>query len=127
MMRLVVIALLACACDDGGGGAADAGVDAQRTLTLTVDGPVSVQATRAITVTVTASGTTRKDSFPIGGLPATVDLPAPIQLSAWALQVDGFDSGGQLIGRGSTSVPSGTTDAMVTLAPASMAAGPAPH
>jgi hypothetical protein len=57
------------------------------------------------------------DTFPVAGLPSTVDVPAPIQLSNWAIQVDGLDIGGTVIGRGTTTVPAGTSEAMVTLAP----------
>ena len=52
----------------------------------------------------------------MGGLPATVDVPAPIQLTDWAIVVDAFDMNSQLIGRGMTTVPSGTSMTTVTLA-----------
>lgn len=118
MMRLMLIVLLGlAACDDGGSAAIDAGLDAQRRLTLTVEGTGSVEATRSITVEIMSNGTTRMDSFTVGGLPATVDLPAPIQLADWEIEVDGFDMVGQLIGRGNITLPSGTSAARVTLGP----------
>ena len=118
MMRLLVVLLLAlaAACDDGGGPAADAGMDAQRRLAITVEGPTSLGGTRSVKVTITASGQTRTDTVPVGGLPATVDVPAPIQLTDWAIVVDAFDMNSQLIGRGMTTVPSGTSMTTVTLA-----------
>lgn len=117
MTRLLLIALLTCACDHEGTVAIDAGLDAPRRLAVTVDGPPAVQPTRTLKVTITSNGYTRKDTFPVGGLPATVDLAQPIQLSTWSIQVDGFDTNSQLIGAGSTDVPSGTTEATVTIAP----------
>jgi hypothetical protein len=118
MSRWLVILLLACACGSEGGEAADAGMDAIRRLALTVDGTGSLQPiTRSVKVTITANGSTRNDTFPVGGLPATVDLPAPIQLSTWAVVVDGYDVNGQLVGRGTASLPAGTAEASISLAP----------
>lgn len=118
MTRWLVVALLALApaCDDSGGGAVDAGLDAQRRLAITVEGPAELGGTRSVKVTITASGQTRTDTVPVGGLPATVDLPAPIQLTDWAIVVDAFDMNSQRIGRGTTTVPSGTSTTTVTLA-----------
>jgi hypothetical protein len=96
----------------------DAGLDAIKRLAVTVDGPATLQQnTRSVKVIITANGTTRMDTFPVAGLPSTVDVPAPIQLSNWAIQVDGLDIGGTVIGRGTTTVPAGTSEAMVILAP----------
>jgi hypothetical protein len=120
MSRWLVILLLACtsACSGDGGGTADAGMDAIRRLALTVDGAASLQPiTRSVKVTITANGSTRTDTFPVGGLPATVDLPAPIQLSTWSVVVDGYDVNGQLIGHGTTSLAAGTAEASISLAP----------
>ena len=118
MFSSVMTALLLVGCGDDGGSIHDAGLDAIKRLALTVDGPGSLQTTtRTVKVIITANGTTRMDLFPVAGLPSTVDVPAPIQLSMWAIQVDGLDISGTLIGRGTTSVPAGTSDTMVTLAP----------
>ncbi len=120
MTRLLLIALLAVGCGhDDVGSPADAGLDAPRRLALTVDGPTELQPTRTLKVTITSNGYTRSDSFPVGGLPATVDLAKPIQLNTWAIAVDGFDMNGQQIGHGTNDVPAGTTEATVTLAPTS--------
>lgn len=89
-----------------------------RRLALTVDGPASLQpVTRSLKITITANGTTRSDTFPIAGLPATVDVPAPIQLTTWSVAVDGFDSSGQRIGYVKSDLAAGTAEAMMTLAP----------
>jgi hypothetical protein len=118
MSRWLVILPLVCACGGDGGGSADAGMDAIRRLALTVDGPPTLQSvTRSVKVTITANGSTRSDSFPVGGLPATVDLPAPIQLSTWAVVVDGYDTNGQLVGHGTTSLAAGTAEASISIAP----------
>jgi hypothetical protein len=118
MSRWLVTLLLACACSGEGGDSADAGMDAIRRLALTVDGAASLQPiTRSVKVTITANGSTRNDTFPVGGLPATVDLPAPIQLSTWSVVVDGYDVNGQVIGHGMTTLPSGTSEASLTLQP----------
>jgi len=118
MTRAVLIGLLLAACgDDGGMGAGDAGLDAQAQIALTVDGPVTVATTRSLKVTITANGHTRSNSFPVAGLPATVEMPQPIQLSTWAIVVDGYDMNGGQVGRGTASVPAGTSDTMVTLQP----------
>lgn len=115
---LVTLLLLTCACGGDGGGSADAGMDAIRRLALTVDGTSALQPiTRSVKVTISANGTTRSDSFPIAGLPATVDLPQPIQLSTWSVVVDGYDSNGQLVGRGMTSLAAGTAEASMSIAP----------
>ena len=118
MTRLLLVVLLASGCGhEDVGTAIDAGLDAQPRLALTLDGPQQLQPTRTVKVTITSNGYTRSDSFPIGGLPATVDLAQPIQLNTWSIGVDGFDMNGQRIGHGSTDVPAGTSEAMVTLAP----------
>jgi hypothetical protein len=118
MNRWLVMLMLACACGGEGGASADAGMDAIRRLAITVDGAASLQPiTRSLKVTITANGSTRSDTFPIAGLPATVDLPAPIQLSTWATVVDGFDVNGQLIARGMMNIAAGTTEASMTIAP----------
>lgn len=113
----VVCAALMLGCGGDGTDAHDAGLDAIKRLALTVDGPASLQSTtRTVKVVITANGNTRMDLFPVAGLPSTVDVPAPIQLSAWSIVVDGLDISGTVIGHGTTSVPAGTADAMVTLA-----------
>ena len=107
--------MLAFGCgEEGGGGSIDAGLDAPKRLALTVDGPLP--ATRSLKVTITANGITRNDTFVVGGLPSTVDLPQPIQLTDWSIGVDGFDGSGTLIGRGTSVVPAGTSATTVTLA-----------
>ena len=106
--------LVSCGSDDSQ--THDAGLDAIRRLAITVDGPTTVQQnTRTVKVIITANGTTRMDLIPVGGLPATVDVPSPIQLTTWAIQVDGLDVSAQIIGRGTTMVPAGTADTTVTL------------
>jgi hypothetical protein len=119
LLRCFVLACaLACAgCGDDGAGVGDAGLDAIRRLAITVEGPSSLAGTRSVTVTITVTNNTRMMSFPVAGLPSTVDLEAPIQLSDWTLRVDGFDMVGTLIGRGMVTVPSGTAQTTVTLAP----------
>jgi hypothetical protein len=118
MSRWLVTLLLVCACSGDGGGAADAGMDAIRRLALTVDGPASLQPiTRSVKVTITANGSTRTDTVPVAGLPATVDLPQPIQLSTWSVVVDGYDANSQVVGRGTTSLAAGTAEASITIAP----------
>jgi hypothetical protein len=113
-LALLCLVPLAIGCSDGGPGpAADASLDAQRRLALTVAGPTTI---RSLKVTITANGTTRNDTFVVGGLPATVDLPQPIQLGDWSIKVDGFDMNGVLVGRGMATVPSGTSETTVTLA-----------
>ena len=99
------------------GGARDAGLDAIRQLAVTVEGTGTVAATRSVTVTITVTNNTRMETFPVGGLPATVEMESPIQLSDWMIRVDGFDMVGTLIGRGMVTVPSGTAATSVTLAP----------
>lgn len=87
-------------------------------LALTVDGPTALQPiTRSLKVTITANGSTSKETFAVGGLPTTLDLAQPIQLSAWAVEVDGYDTNGQLIGHGASSLASGTAEAAIALAP----------
>lgn len=110
----VAVALMFGCSDDGG--AVDAGRDAPARLALTVDGPVATASTRTVKVTIVSNGSTRSDTFPVGGLPATVDVPAPIQLTDWAITVDGIDNGGTIVGRGTKTVPSGTSETTVTLA-----------
>lgn len=118
MSRWLVTLLLACACGGEGGASADAGMDAIRRLALTVDGTPALQPiTRSVKVTITANGSTRNDTFPIAGLPATVDLLQPIQLSTWSVTVDGYDVNGQLVGRGMTSLAAGTAEASMSIAP----------
>jgi hypothetical protein len=118
MSRWLVTLLLTCACGGEGGGSADAGMDAIRRLALTVDGTPALQPiTRSVKVTITANGSTRNDTFPIAGLPATVDVPQPIQLSTWSVVVDGYDGNGQLVGRGMTTLASGTAEASMSIAP----------
>lgn len=113
-----MLAYVLCAgCSGDDGGAHDAGLDAIRRLAITVDGPSALAGTRSVTVTITVTNNTRMESFPVGGLPSTVDMESPIQLSDWMLRVDGFDMTGTLIGRGMATVPSGTSQTTVTLAP----------
>lgn len=113
---LTAVLLVSCGGDDAQ--THDAGLDAIKRLAITVDGPPTLQQnTRSVKVIITANGTTRMDTFPVGGLPSTVDVPSPIQLSTWAITVDGLNISGMVIGRGMTTVPAGTADAMVTLAP----------
>lgn len=115
---LVTLLLLVCACGGDDGASADAGMDAIRRLALTVDGTPALQPiTRSVKVTITANGSTRSDTFPIAGLPATVDLPQPIQLSTWSVVVDGFDTNGQLVGRGMSTLAAGTSEASIAIAP----------
>lgn len=117
VIATVVSAALMLGCGGDSTDAHDAGLDAIKRLALTVDGPASLQTTtRTVKVVITANGTTRMDLFPVAGLPSTVDVPAPIQLSTWAIQVDGLDISGTVIGRGTASVPAGTSETMVTLA-----------
>lgn len=106
---------LGCGGDDGA--TADAGLDAIRRLALTVDSASATVRTntRSVKVTIEANGTTRMDTFPVAGLPATVDLPQPIQLSDWNISVDGLDMNGTIIGRGTNTVPSRTAETTVTL------------
>jgi hypothetical protein len=116
MCRWLVIAVLAAACNGDGGQVADAGLDAMRRLSLTVDGAASIQpTTRSVKVSVTASGIGRTDTFPVGGLPAMVDVPAPIQLTTWLVVVDGYDINGQRIGHGEVELPAGTAEGAVAL------------
>lgn len=116
MLRLLLATslLLSCGGDDSPTG--DAGLDAQRRLAVTVQGSLAMT-TYSVKVTIEANGTTRIDTFPVGGLPATVDLPAPIQLGDWNLDVDALSMSGVIIGRGSATVPAGTADATVTVSP----------
>ncbi len=117
-LRCVVLAYaLSAACGDDGGSAGDAGLDAIRRLAITVEGPTSLAGTRSVTVTITVTNNTKMMSFPVAGIPSTVDLEAPIQLSDWTLRVDAFDMVGTLIGRGMSTVPSGTSQTTITLAP----------
>jgi hypothetical protein len=104
------------ACGEDGGSVGDAGLDAQRRLGLTVNGSLSMT-TYMVKVTIEANGTTRIDTVPVAGLPATVDLPAPIQLGDWNIDVDALSMTGSVIGRGMTTVTSGTADATVTVSP----------
>jgi hypothetical protein len=116
--RWFAIAVLACGCGDDGDQRADAAIDAMRRLAITVDGPASIQpTTRSIKVTITASGFTTMETFPIAGLPATVDVAQPVALSAWAVELDGFNTSGGLVGHAETSLPSGTAETMMTLTP----------
>ena len=118
LLRCVVLACaLAAACGDDGASAGDAGLDAIRRLAITVEGPGSLAGTRSVTVTITVTNNTKMMSFPVAGLPSTVDMEAPIQLSDWTLRVDAFDMVGTLIGRGMSTVPSGTAQTSITLAP----------
>jgi len=114
---MLALLVLGCGDEGGGGGAIDAGLDAPRRLALTVDGPPAVAATRSLKVTIVANGITRSDTFVVGGLPTTVDVPQPIQLSDWSITVDGFDASGTLLGRGASVVPAGTSATMIALAP----------
>jgi hypothetical protein len=117
MRRWLAITLLAGACSSDGSQAADAGMDAMRRLELTVDGVAAIQpTTRSLKISITASGIARTDTIPVAGLPATVDLPAPIQLTTWEVVVDGYDINGQRIGHGETDLPAGTAEASVSLA-----------
>jgi hypothetical protein len=111
---LLTTCLASCGGDDGNAG--DAGLDAIARLAITVTG-TSVVGTTSVKVTIVANGSTRTDTFPVGGLPATVDLPQPIQLSTWAITVDGINSGGTVVGRGTNSVPAGTSETTVNLSP----------
>ena len=116
MGRWLVIALLAGACGNEGGQAADAGLDAMPRLELTVDGAAAIQpTTRSLKVAITASGIGRTDTIPVAGLPATVDVPAPIQLTNWSVVVDGYDINGQRIGHGEVELAAGTAEASVSL------------
>lgn len=116
MLRALAIVSLLCSCG-GGGGAADAGLDAQARIAITVDGPAEVAATRSVKVTIVSNGSTRTDTFAIAGLPATVDVPQPIQLNDWDITVQGYDMANALIAAGMTTVPAHTSQTMVTLAP----------
>lgn len=117
MFRALAIASLLTSCGGGGGGAADAGLDAQARIAITVDGPSDVAATRSVKVTILSNGSMRTDSFAIGGLPATVDVPQPIQLNDWDITVQGYDMANTLIAVGMTTVPARTSETTVTLAP----------
>ncbi len=118
VFSIVVATALLASCGGDDAQTHDAGLDAIKRLAVTVDGPTALQQnTRSVKVVIVANGTTRMDTFPVGGLPSTVDVPSPIQLSNWAITVDGLDIGGMVIGRGMTTVPAGTADTMVTLAP----------
>ena len=118
LLRCVVLACaLTAACGDDGVSVGDAGLDAIRRLAITVEGPTSLAGTRSVTVTITVTNNTKMMSFPVGGIPSTVDMEAPIQLSDWTLRVDAFDMVGTLIGRGMSTVPSGTAQTSITLAP----------
>jgi hypothetical protein len=113
----MLLVSLAVGCGDDGGGAGDAGLDAIRQLAVTVEGTGTTASTRSVTVTITVTNNTRMEMFPVGGLPATVEMDAPIQLSDWTIRVDGFDTVGTMVGRGMVTVPSGTAATTVTLAP----------
>lgn len=117
MFRVLAIVTMLWGCGDDGAGGHDAGLDAQRRLAITVDGPAAVAGTRSVKVTITSNGSTRTDSFAVAGLPSTVDVPQPIQLSDWDITVDGFDMTSTLIGRGMSTVPSLTAATTVTLTP----------
>ena len=117
MFRALVIAFLLCSCGGGGGGAADAGLDAQARIAITVEGPAELAATRSVKVTILSNGSMRMDTIPIAGLPATVDVPQPIQLNDWDITVQGYDMTNTQTGLGMTTVPAKTSETTVTLAP----------
>jgi hypothetical protein len=117
MLRSLAIVTMLCCCGGDGSSAHDAGLDAPRRLAITVDGPAEVAATRTVKVSITSNGSTRNDTFPVGGLPATVDVPQPIQLSDWVITVTGYDMSSTLLGLGMTTVPALTSETTVTLQP----------
>lgn len=118
MTRLLLIALLATGCShEEMSDPIDAGPDGPGTLALTVEGPPAVQPTRTLKVTITSAGYTHSNSFAVTGIPATVEIAQPIQLTTWSILVDGFDMNGRRIGHGAKDVPAGTTETTVTLAP----------
>lgn len=118
MVAVAAVAALVAACGGDDRTGADAGMDAMRRLALTVDGTPALQPiTRSVKVSITAGGFTSKETFAVSGLPSTVDLAQPVSLATWDVDVEGYDAGGQLVGRGSAALPSRTTEATVSLAP----------
>lgn len=117
MKRLAMafaLAFAACGGDDGV--VHDAGLDAIRDLAITVEGSLAMP-TYTVAVTIEANGTTRNYTFPVAGLPATVEFEAPIQLSDWNITVDAKSMSAVIIGRGMKTVPSGTAATSITVTP----------
>src|SRR6187551_1157053 len=94
-MRALVVILLFGAC--GGGD--------ESYLVVTVDRRPAVHDITKLVVTLSNSGSTRKDSLDLGNgeFPVTFSISAPGRAGDIGISIDGFDNMDALQGRGATT------------------------